>query len=336
MKSTKYMMLASMGLGLSLLTTQVYAADAPRHLSVDDDNTASAKTIDAPQIVSELVLVTPKSDEMERIPTGLTQSTPADEAAGSNDAVIPSPETAGIQDTTETAAQADAPTDNADADLSADPFERVNRKIFAANEALDKVTTKPVARGYKKIVPAGIRRCVSNMFDNLGTPYTAANNVLQGKIKSAGQDLGRVVVNSVLGVGGCFDVATKFGIPKHDEDFGQTLGVWGVPSGRYVVLPFYGPSSVRDLVAKPIDMFANPIGYITNIPLRNSLTGYKLLDTRTNLLEATDILDESAIDKYTMVRDAWAQRREAQVRDEDGSYDNVSVDQPQEPRQLEK
>ena len=174
------------------------------------------------------------------------------------------------------------------------------------------------------------------MFDNLGTPYTAANNVLQGKIKSAGQDLGRVVVNSVLGVGGCFDVATKFGIPKHDEDFGQTLGVWGVPSGRYVVLPFYGPSSVRDLVAKPIDMFANPIGYITNIPLRNSLTGYKLLNTRTNLLEATDILDESAIDKYTMVRDAWAQRREAQVRDEDGSYDNVSVDQPQEPRQLEK
>ena len=89
-------------------------------------------------------------------------------------------------------------------------------------------------------------------------------------------------------------------------------------------------------MAKPIDMFANPIGYITNIPLRNSLTGYKLLDTRTNLLEATDILDESAIDKYTMVRDAWAQRREAQVRDEDGSYDNVSVDQPQEPRQLEK
>ena len=200
------------------------------------------------------------------------------------------------------------------------------------NEGLDKIAIKPVAKGYKKIVPAGIRRCVSNMFDNLSTPYTAVNNILQGKVKSAGQDMGRVIVNSVLGIGGCFDVATKFGIPKHEEDFGQTLGVWGVPSGRFVMLPALGPSTMRDALAKPVDMLANPIGYITNIRLRNSMTGYKLVDTRTNLLEATDALDASALDKYTMMRDAWAQRRAAQVRDEDGSYDSISADESQEPK----
>lgn len=168
------------------------------------------------------------------------------------------------------------------------------------------------------------------MFDNLSTPYTAVNNILQGKVKSAGQDMGRVIVNSVLGIGGCFDVATKFGIPKHEEDFGQTLGVWGVPSGRFVMLPALGPSTMRDALAKPVDMLANPIGYITNIRLRNSLTGSKLVDTRANLLEVTDRLDESALDKYTMVRDAWAQRRAAQVRDEDGSYDAINADAPRE------
>lgn len=203
-----------------------------------------------------------------------------------------------------------------------DPSERINRAVFSGNEVLDKGLIKPVAKTYKSWIPAGIRRCFSNIFENIGMPYTAVNNVLQGKIKSAGQDVGRVLINSTIGLGGCFDVASDLGIPKHDEDFGQTLGVWGVPTGRYIMLPFFGPSNVRDALSKPIDLLANPLGYITKIRLRNSLNAFKVVDTRTNLLELTDILDENSLDKYIMLRDSWIERRKAQVDDTDGSYDN--------------
>lgn len=203
-----------------------------------------------------------------------------------------------------------------------DPSERINRAVFSGNEVLDKGLIKPVAKTYKSWIPAGIRRCFSNMLENIGMPYTAVNNVLQGKIKSAGQDVGRVLINSTIGLGGCFDVASDLGIPKHDEDFGQTLGVWGVPTGRYIMLPFFGPSNVRDALSKPIDLLANPLGYITKIRLRNSLNAFKVVDTRANLLELTDILDENSLDKYTMLRDSWMERRQAQVDDTDGSYDS--------------
>ena len=185
---------------------------------------------------------------------------------------------------------------------------------------MDKAAVKPIAKGYKKLVPEGPRLCASNMFSNLGEPYTAVNNLLQGKPKAMLQDIGRLLLNSTLGIGGCVDVASAWGIPKHQEDFGQTLAVWGVPSGPYVVLPVLGPSTVRDALSKPVDFLANPIGYVTNVPLRNSLQGYKMLDTRTNLLEASDVVDQSALDPYVMVRDAWLQRRLAQIKDEDGSY----------------
>ena len=202
----------------------------------------------------------------------------------------------------------------------ADPYERMNRNVYALNEAVDKAAVKPIAKGYKKLVPEGPRLCASNMFSNLGEPYTAVNNLLQGKPKAMLQDIGRLLLNSTLGIGGCVDVASTWGIPKHQEDFGQTLAVWGVPSGPYVVLPVLGPSTVRDALSKPVDFLANPIGYVTNVPLRNSLQGYKMLDTRTNLLEASDVVDQSALDPYVMVRDAWLQRRLAQIKDEDGSY----------------
>jgi phospholipid-binding lipoprotein MlaA len=213
----------------------------------------------------------------------------------------------------------------------ADPYERMNRNVYAFNDAVDKAAVKPVAKGYQKVIPKGLRLCASNMFSNLGEPYTAANNLLQGKPKSMLQDIGRLLLNSTLGIGGCIDVASAWGIPKHQEDFGQTLAVWGVPSGPYVVLPVLGPSTVRDALSKPVDFLANPIGYVTNVPLRNSLQGYKMLDTRTNLLEASDVVDQSALDPYVMVRDAWLQRRLAQIKDDDGSYN----DSNDVPRKLE-
>ncbi len=232
-----------------------------------------------------------------------------------------------------TDATADATTDAADAmdEEFADPYERMNRNVYAFNDAVDKAAVKPVAKGYQKVIPKGLRLCASNMFSNLGEPYTAANNLLQGKPKSMLQDIGRLLLNSTLGIGGCIDVASAWGIPKHQEDFGQTLAVWGVPSGPYVVLPVLGPSTVRDALSKPVDFLANPIGYVTNVPLRNSLQGYKMLDTRTNLLEASDVVDQSALDPYVMLRDAWLQRRLAQIKDDDGSYN----DSNDVPRKLE-
>lgn len=219
-------------------------------------------------------------------------------------------------------------------DEFADPYERTNRKIYTFNDTVDKATTKPLARGYQKVVPEGPRLCASNIFSNLGEPYTAVNNLLQGKPKAMFQDIGRLLLNSTLGIGGCIDVASQWGIPKHTEDFGQTLAVWGVPSGPYVVLPVLGPSTVRDALSKPVDFMANPIGYITHVPLRNSLQGYKMLDTRTKLLEMTDTLEQSALDPYVMTRDAWLQRRLAQVKDEDGGYERSSPSDGA-PRQLE-
>ena len=324
MKTNKYFSTTGIGLGLLLISAHAHAANTPRHLFMEDEGAPIELTVEAPQTAAVPVPITPIITPPETVTTFPAKDihTPTQD-----ETVVPDAATSTQDESTETTADS---IDNADDDLSADPSENINRKIFAMNEGLDKIAIKPVAKGYKKIVPAGIRRCVSNMFDNLSTPYTAVNNILQGKVKSAGQDMGRVIVNSVLGIGGCFDVATKFGIPKHEEDFGQTLGVWGVPSGRFVMLPALGPSTMRDALAKPVDMLANPIGYITNIRLRNSLTGSKLVDTRANLLEVTDRLDESALDKYTMVRDAWAQRRAAQVRDEDGSYDAINADAPRE------
>ena len=334
MKTDKRLIFAGIGAGLLLMTVQTYAADAPRHLTIEDGAGSATQEANSPPPNTNTVSIpaAPAALQNPELSNPVASETPESAhgtsvvpSASETTQALPANSTANTTELTTTET-----TDNVDADLAADPSEGINRKIFAVNETVDKAVIKPVAKGYKRVVPTGIRRCVSNMFDNLSTPYTAVNNVLQGKVKSAGQDIGRVLVNSVLGLGGCFDVATKFGIPKHDEDFGQTLAVWGVGSGRFVMLPGFGPSTVRDALAKPVDILANPIGYITNIRLRNSLTGYKFVDTRTNLLEVTDTLDESALDKYSMVRDAWLQRRAAQIRDEDGSYDSISTDAPRE------
>lgn len=201
--------------------------------------------------------------------------------------------------------------------LASDPLEGFNRRMYRFNIATDKYLLKPVSKTYEKVVPKPGRSCVRNIFENLSVPYTALNNILQGKFKAAGQDLCRFALNSTVGLGGCFNVAAKVGLPEHEEDFGQTLGVWGVPAGSFVMLPLLGPTTVRDLVAKPVDFLADPLSRVTNIRLRNSVKGLQYLDKFSEWSAVIDMVDGLAIDPYAFTRDAWLQRRETQVQDGD-------------------
>lgn len=209
--------------------------------------------------------------------------------------------------------------------LTKDPFEGFNRGVYQFNDGWDQVLFRPIVKGYTKIVPSGSRNCIHGFFENLTVPYTALNNVLQGKFKSAGQDMCRFVVNTTVGVGGCIDVASKWNIPKHKEDFGQTLGKWGVPSGPFINLPFLGPSTVRDAGAKVADLYADPVGYLRIIKLRNTLAAAQLVDKRADLQEAMDMIDDTAIDRYALLRDVWLQLRESQVRDENYMPEGVPL-----------
>jgi len=196
-----------------------------------------------------------------------------------------------------------------------DPWEGFNRKSFAFNEKLDEVVLKPVATGYQKIVPGFAREGVSNFFDNLEDIGTTLNNFLQGKPKEGASDLGRFVVNTVFGVFGLWDVATPLGLDKHEEDFGQTLGWWGVPSGPYVVIPLLGPSSARDAPAKLVDPQWYWPRLIKNDTVYWSVWTFDKVRQRANLLKAESVLEEAALDRYTFIRDAWIQRRRNQVYD---------------------
>ncbi|HET7730085.1 MAG TPA: VacJ family lipoprotein [Usitatibacter sp.] len=201
------------------------------------------------------------------------------------------------------------------AQQSSDPWEGLNRKTFAFNDAVDRAVLKPVATGYQKVVPEVARHGVNNFFDNLEDVGTSLNNILQGKPKEGLSDAGRFVINTVFGVFGLWDVATEMGLEKHNEDFGQTLATWGVQPGPYLVLPFLGPSTARDAPARAAD----PSWYYGNA-IDNS-TAYWTLWTvdkvrqRANLLKAEGVLDEAALDKYSFIRDAWLQRRRSMVYD---------------------
>ncbi len=196
-----------------------------------------------------------------------------------------------------------------------DPWEGMNRKTFAFNEKLDTAVLKPVATTYKKVVPEFAREGVNNFFDNLEDIGTSLNNVLQGKPGQGLSDAGRFLVNSTLGVFGLWDVATPMGLEKHYEDFGQTLGVWGVQSGPYLVLPLLGPSTARVAPAKIVA----PSWYYSNYVDPQSVSwGLWTVDkarTRANLLGAESVVEQAALDKYTFIRDAWMQRRQSQVYD---------------------
>lgn len=198
---------------------------------------------------------------------------------------------------------------------SADPWENFNRKTFAFNEKLDEAVLKPVATGYVKVVPGFAREGVNNFFDNLEDVGTSLNNFLQGKPGQGISDAGRFVVNTVLGVFGLWDVATPMGLEKHYEDFGQTLGVWGVQSGPYLVLPLLGPSSARDGPARIVDPAWYYSNYVDPESLYWGLWGLDKVRTRANLFQAESVLQQAALDKYSFIRDAWLQRRRSQVFD---------------------
>lgn len=193
-----------------------------------------------------------------------------------------------------------------------DPWESFNRPIFTFNDTLDTYALKPLAQGYQAITPQFLEDGIHNMFGNLGDVGNLANNLLQGKVQAAGVDTSRVLFNTTFGVLGFFDVASKMDLRKSDEDFGQTLGVWGVSSGPYVVLPLLGPSTGRDAVAKIPDSVLEPISYINDVPARNVTMGLEVVDTRASLLSVEKLISG---DKYVFIRNAYLQNREFKVTD---------------------
>ena len=197
-----------------------------------------------------------------------------------------------------------------------DPWEPFNRSVFEFNEGLDKYLLKPVVSAYRFILPEIVRDGIYNFFSNYSDIYTALQNLLQGKPDLAFNDLMRVAVNTIFGLGGLMDVATPGGLPKHKEDWGQTFGVWGVPSGPYLVLPFFGPSTIRDTFGTAADLETDYLfKYIPDVGLRNSITGLRVINARNTFYEAGDLLDGAALDKYSFIRDAYLQRREYQINE---------------------
>ena len=193
-----------------------------------------------------------------------------------------------------------------------DPLEPMNRQIFKFNDAADKYVARPIATGYVKVTPAPFRTAVSSFFSNIGDVGNFANNLLQLKITDATEDLMRIVINSTFGIGGLIDWATPAGLPKHDQDFGLTLGHYGVPAGPYLVLPLLGPSSVRDATNWIASYPLNPGTYLST-EADVSLFVMRFVSARADLLGATDILSQAALDKYAFVRDAYTQRRQYQL-----------------------
>lgn len=201
-----------------------------------------------------------------------------------------------------------------------DPLEPMNRQIFKFNDALDRTIAQPVAKGYQKVTPQPVRQAISNFFSNLGDLGNAANNLLQLKITDATEDVMRFVMNSTFGIGGLLDFATPAGLPKHHEDFGLTLGRWGVPAGPYLVLPLFGPSSVRDSTGYIVDFRFNVIHYLKPA-VRNPMYIAQFISARADLLGASDLLQAAALDKYSFVRDAYTQQRASLLR---GSGSNAA------------
>ncbi|WP_423198870.1 MULTISPECIES: MlaA family lipoprotein [unclassified Cupriavidus] len=209
-----------------------------------------------------------------------------------------------------------------------DPLEPMNRVVFKANDTLDEYVAVPLAKGYQKVTPEPARIAVSNFFSNFADVGNFVNNVLQGKGVEATETLMRVAINTVLGIGGLIDIATPAGLTKHSQDFGLTLGVWGVPAGPYLVLPVFGPSSFRDGVGVGASIYLDPAHYF-DPAWRNSMFGVNVVSTRANLLGATDLLSQAALDKYAFVRDAYRQRRQYLINSGSGklpSYDEDEAD----------
>ena len=209
-----------------------------------------------------------------------------------------------------------------------DPYEGFNRAMFSFNDTVDTYALKPVATAYKNVTPSFVQTGVNNFFGNLSDAWSAINNLLQGKGEDGMSDVTRFALNSTLGIAGLFDIASEAGLQKHKEDFGQTLGVWGVSSGPYLMLPLLGPSTVRDTVALPADIAGDIWRYKDPTNVRNIGTVLRVVDQRANLLDATSLLEDAALDRYEFIRDGYLQRRESQIHpDGDGPRSKASKDE---------
>ncbi|MBV8658679.1 MAG: VacJ family lipoprotein [Burkholderiales bacterium] len=197
-----------------------------------------------------------------------------------------------------------------------DPLEPVNRKVYGFNSAIDKAVVKPIAQGYVAVTPQPVQTGVSNFFGNLEDVYIGVSNVLSGKMHDAGGDAGRVVINTTIGIGGLFDVATKSGLPKHNNDFGQVLGRWGVGSGPYIVMPFLGPKTLRDSADWVGSYYVDPVRAIHDSDVRLGLNALRFVDLRAKLLSQEAVLQQAAFgDEYSFVRDGYLQRRYSLIWD---------------------
>lgn len=194
-----------------------------------------------------------------------------------------------------------------------DPLEPFNRKVLEFNEGVDSVVLKPVATAYRQGVPPLVRTGVNNFFGNLGDGWNFVNSVLQLKFQNAAENWMRLNVNTFFGLGGILDIASDLNIERHREDFGQTLGRYGVPAGPFIMLPLFGPSTLRDTVALPVDRRYNLIQTIDPESVRNGLSVLNAVDTRANLLRVTEVLEGAALDKYSFIRDSHLQKRRAEI-----------------------
>ncbi len=197
-----------------------------------------------------------------------------------------------------------------------DPWEKTNRKVYAFNDAIDGVVFRPIGRGYNKVLPQPVRNGVTNFSKNLFTPRSAINSFLQGKPDHGFEEIARFLLNSTFGIGGLFDVAKHAGLEAHEEDFGQTAAVWGVPSGPYVTLPFLGPQTLRDAVFMPLDIVADPLYHYDESSVRDKVYALRLINLRARLLSFEELLQDSQ-DPYVTIRESFLQNREFQIYDGD-------------------
>lgn len=207
----------------------------------------------------------------------------------------------------------------------ADPWEPMNRRIDSFNQQVDRYTLKPIAKGYQKVVPEFMRKGVTNFSSNLRGPLHIINNFLQGDAGEGFSETGRFFVNSTIGVFGLFDIASRMGFQRYEEDFGQTLAVWGVPSGPYVVVPFYGPQTLRDALALPIDFLADPLFYYEHDRYRYALFALRMIDLRARFLGVESFIEDS-FDRYIAMRESYLQHRQFEVYDGDPPEDEDFYD----------
>jgi len=218
---------------------------------------------------------------------------------------------------------ASAPTAN-----PKDPWEPMNRSVASFNDKVDDNVLKPLATGYRNVVPDLIQTGVRNVFNNFADMWSTVNNLLQLKPINTAESLGRVIVNTVFGIYGIFDVATYIKLERHPEDFGQTLGYWGMPNGPYLVLPLFGPSTLRDGASLPVDFAVSPTKLIGDIPTRNEVFALRLVSKRSELLKSGNMLEQASIDKYSFTRDAYLQYRRSQIYDGNPPDEEDSNDDP--------